>query len=313
VQKEFYLDLKPQSDIWDAMWTVRTVEQETQACDLETTARDLFLAYIPKQGRVIDAGCGFGKWVIYLKRLGYDIVGLDNNEQAILKLKDYDSSLQVELGDLLDIHYPDSSFDVYISMGVVEHFEKGPLPALKEARRVLKPGGLIFVSVPTVNTLRTFVRRPLRILINFFPGCLIALRSNWGKSRCSVLLVPLGTIASIMPQRIVRILVRILLRKKSIYYRFVEYRYSKSEVQDFLEQLGFEVMETVPHDFYGAGGYASGLMVDFPFLAARETVNFKLNFVGKIISRVLNNISPWIACASVLCVAKVLENHPQSK
>ncbi|HXZ95221.1 MAG TPA: class I SAM-dependent methyltransferase [Dehalococcoidia bacterium] len=304
MQKEFYFDIRPQSDIWDVMWTDRTIDDEVKACDLETPARDLFLALIPKGGRVIDGGCGFAKWVIYLRNRGYDIIGVDNNEIAIAKLKEHDSSLPVELGDILDIQYPDSSFDAYISMGVVEHFEGGPLPALKEAHRVLKPGGLIFVSVPTVNILRKFVRRPLRILINFVPRFFIELRANWSKSKRSAILALLGTIASIMPQRVVRILVRILLRQKEIYYQFLEYRYSKSEVENFLKQSGFEVIKTVPHDLYGANGHSAGLMVDFPFLAAHNAVNFKLNFVGNIISRALNRISPWIACSSVLCVAK---------
>ena len=90
VQKEFYFDFEPESNLWDGMWTSRTIEQELEACDLETPARDLFLAYIPKGGRVIDGGCGFGKWVIYLKRRGYDIVGIDNNEIAVAKLKDFE-------------------------------------------------------------------------------------------------------------------------------------------------------------------------------------------------------------------------------
>ena len=110
VQKEFYYDSSPQMDLWDSMWTTRNIEKEQEACDLETPARDLFLAYIPKEGRVIDAGCGFGKWVLYLKKLGYDIVGIDNNEIAIAKLKDYERSLQVELGDIPNLNYPDSSF-----------------------------------------------------------------------------------------------------------------------------------------------------------------------------------------------------------
>ncbi|MDG7041495.1 MAG: class I SAM-dependent methyltransferase [Nitrososphaerota archaeon] len=307
MQKEFYFDIRPQSDIWDVMWTDRTIDDEVKACDLETPARDLFLAFIPKGGKVIDGGCGFAKWVIYLKKLGYDIVGIDNNEIAIAKLKEYDSSLPVELGDILDIHYPDSSFDAYISMGVVEHFEGGPLPALKEAHRVLKPDGLIFVSVPTVNILRNLVRRPLRIIINFVPRIFLELRGNWGKSRRSAILAPLGTVASIMPQSIVRMLVRVLLRQKDIYYKFLEYRYSKSEVQNFLKQSGFEVIKTVPHDFYGVRGHSVGLSETFPFLAARNAVNFKLNPMGTLISRVLNGISPRIACSSVLCVGRVLK------
>jgi len=312
VQKEFYFHSSSQSDLWDGMWTTRTIEQELEACDLETPARDLFLACIPKRGRTIDGGCGFAKWVIYLKRLGYDIVGIDNNELAIAKLKDYDSSLQVESGDILDIHYPDSSFDAYISMGVIEHFEDGPLPALNEAHRVLKPGGLIFVSVPTVNILRKVIRRPLRTLINALPMSFMALRSNWGKSKRRALFAAAATTAGILPRRIISILVRILLPQKSWRYHFAEYRYSKSEVENFLKQSGFEVIKTVPHDFYGARGHTAGLVGDFPFLAARNGTNFQLNPVGRLISQTLNGISPWIACSSVLCVARVSKNHPQS-
>jgi SAM-dependent methyltransferase len=307
LQKEFYFSSQPQIQLWDGMWTARTIEQELQACDLETPARDLFLTYIPKGSRVIDGGCGFGKWVIYLKRLGYDITGIDNNELAISKLKEYDSSLQVELGDILDIHYPDSSFDAYISMGVVEHFEDGPLPALKEAYRVLKPGGLIFVSVPTVNALRKLVRRPLRNLVNVLPMSFIALRSNWSKSKRGALFGAAATIAGILPERVIRILVRIFLGQKSRHYHFLEYRYSTSEVDNFLKKSDFQVIKMVPHDLYGAKGHAAGLVVDFPFLAARDGVNFHVNCLGRLISRVSLKISPWIACSSVLCVARALK------
>ena len=131
MQKRFRFDDNPECTIWDTMWTTRTIEQELEACDIESPPRELFLSYLPKEGKIVDAGCGFGKWVIYLKQRGYDIVGIDNSELAVAKLKDFDESLQVELGDILYIHYPDNSFDAYVSMGVVEHFEDGPTPALK--------------------------------------------------------------------------------------------------------------------------------------------------------------------------------------
>ena len=305
MQKEFYFSSQPQSDLWDSMWTARTIEQELAACDLETPARDSFLTYIPKGGRIIDGGCGFGKWVIYLKRLGYDIVGIDNNELAISKLKDYDSSLQVELGDILHIHYPDSSFDAYISMGVVEHFEDGPLPALKEAHRVLKPKGLIFVSVPTANVIRKIIRRELRNAINALILSLILLASVWGKSRRKRFLAAAGAIVGMLPQRIAHV----LANRSDLYYHFSEYRYSRAELENFLKQAGFEIVRAVPHDFYGSKAHAAGLMVDFPFLAAKNGANFKLNSVGRIISRTLNKISPWVACSSVLCVARSLKKE----
>jgi len=298
MQKQFYFDNKPECTIWDNMWTKRTIEQELEACDIESPPRELFLSYLLKEGKSVDAGCGFGKWVIYLKQHGYDIVGIDDNEQAIAKLKNFDESLLVELGDILDLHYPDSSFDAYISMGVVEHFEEGPIAALEEAYRVLKPHGLIFVSVPTVNMIRQLFRRPLRQAIYAIPMSLMIFRSGWGESKGNALR---EAMAVLLPEKIKDL---IPVKKGKRYYHFVEYRYSKAELEDFLKKTGFEVIETVAHDFYDSKDHAIGLWCDFPFLAARNGVNFKLNPLGKLISRTLDRISPWIACSSVLCVGR---------
>jgi SAM-dependent methyltransferase len=302
VQKEFYFDRKPQSDQWDCMWTSRTIEQELAACDIESPPRELFLSYLRREDRIIDAGCGFGKWVIYLKKLGYDIMGIDNNHLAIDKLREYDRTLKIELGDVQNIHHPDNSFDAYISMGVVEHFEDGPISALKEAYRVLKPNGLIFVSVPTVNVVRRIIRRSIRNAINTLPVSFIALRSDWGKSKRGALLDVAGILVNILP-----IITKKILVKVGIYYHFAEFRYSKSELENFLKQTGFDVIKTVPHDFYGSKDHAVGLVVDFPFLGAPNRVNFQLNSVGKAVSRIFNAVSPWITCSSVLCVAKSMK------
>jgi SAM-dependent methyltransferase len=294
------LEYFSQSDLWEAMWNMRTIEQELEACDIHRPLRDLFLSYLPKGGKIVEAGCGLGKWVIYLSRLGYDIVGIDNSELAVSNLKDYDGSLQVELGDILDIHYPDSSFDAYISMGVVEHFEEGPIPALKEAHRVLKPNGMIFVSVPTVNVLRRIIRRPVRRAINAFSMSLVILLSGWRQSKRGAILAAMRTITGALPERVLDV----ILRRKRSQYHFIEYRYSRSELENFLRQSGFEVIKTVPDDFYGSKDHAVGLVVDFPFLGARNGVNFELNPLGKLVSRMLNGISPWMSCSMVLCVAK---------
>jgi SAM-dependent methyltransferase len=294
MQREFYFDNNPRCVLWDWLWSNRTIEQELEACEIESPPRELFLSYLPKEGKIVDAGCGFGKWVIYLKRQGYDVMGIDDNKLAVAKVKDFDDSLQVELGDILDIHYPDNSFNAYISMGVVEHFEDGPTLALEEAYRVLRPNGLIFVSVPTVNLIRRLVRRPLRNTINAFYTSWIILRLIWGESKRNA---------------IREAILYILPWKRGKYYHFLEYRYSKSELETFLRQCNFEVMRTEPHDYYGSKDHAVGLIVDFPFLKARDGANFRVNFAGKLISRLLNRISPWIACSSVLCVGKSLKKE----
>jgi SAM-dependent methyltransferase len=302
------LEYFSQSNLWDAMWNRRTIEQELEACDIHRPLRDLFLSYLPIGGKIVEAGCGLGKWVIYLNQRGYDILGIDNNELAVANLRDYDGSLRVELGDILDIHYPDSSFDAYISLGVVEHFEEGPLTALKEAYRVLKPNGVIFVSVPTVNVLRRIIRRPARRAINAFSMSLVILLSGWRQSKRGAILAAMRTITGALPERVLDV----ILRRKRSQYHFIEYRYSRSELESFLRQSGFEVIKTAPDDFYGSKDHAVGLVVDFPFLGAQNAVNFRLNHLGNLTSRLLLRISPWIACAQVLCIAKSQKTKPDA-
>jgi SAM-dependent methyltransferase len=53
--------------------------------------------------------------------------------------------------------FPDDSFDVYLSFGVIEHFEEGPQKVLLEGKRVLKRGGKFLVSVPYFNFLKRLI------------------------------------------------------------------------------------------------------------------------------------------------------------
>ncbi len=289
MRKLFYFDKNPKRNLWDHMWSNRTIKQELKACEIETAPRVMFLSYLPKKGKILDAGCGFGKWVIYLTRLGYNITGIDNNELAIKELKNFDDSLQVEFGDILNLKYPDNYFDAYISMGVIEHFEEGPFLALKEAYRVLKPNSLIFISTPTVNIIRKIIIQPIQnviiklyILFRDFKFKLNKQRNYNKKSKK----------------------IKKKIKNKKKYYHFLEYRYTINELQSFLKQSNFKVIKTVPHDFHDSYNHSIGLGVDFPFLKTQNSVNFKLNFIGKLIARTLEHISPWIATASILCVGR---------
>jgi SAM-dependent methyltransferase len=300
MQREFYYDNKPHSEMWDKMWSSRTIEQELETCTIESPPRNLFLNYLSKVDKIIDAGCGFGKWVVFLHRLGYNIWGIDNNELAISKLKNFDDTLQVDLGDIFAIPYPDNYFDAYISMGVIEHFEEGPNKVLNEAFRLIRPRGLIFVSVPTVNIIRKLIRRSLRNTINYFLISLKILKSGTPGKKFKEFIY---TLSYPLPEKIKKI----LMRKRERYYHFMEYRYSKHELESFLNKAGFEIIETLPHDFYGSKDHSVGLGVDFWFLESPKGVNFQLTPLGRWISRTLNSISPWIACSSVITVARSLK------
>ncbi len=101
----------------------------------------------PPQTKVLDAGCGEGVLVDeYQSRLS--IEGLDPNY----------SSERVRAGSLTSLPYPDATFDRALCLDVLEHltFDEQP-QALAELHRVLRPGGLLLVSVPNLAHLQSRV------------------------------------------------------------------------------------------------------------------------------------------------------------
>ncbi len=159
-------------DVWDDSWSQWTVEE-----DLETCADDdllpILLKYLPKQGKVLEAGCGFGRWIIYLKNRGYtNIIGIDNSPVALSKAKLFDPTLPLQMGDIRQLPFPDGYFKAYLSFGVIEHFIEGPAEALKEGYRVLEARGLLLVTVPCENVLRRIKKRlrPVKKLFKKAPS-----------------------------------------------------------------------------------------------------------------------------------------------
>jgi SAM-dependent methyltransferase len=143
------------------MWSASQVEDEVAACPLRHI-EGLFQRHLPKKEKILEAGCGMGAWVVYLGERGFDIDGIDHDARVIERLKAWRPSLPVSQGDICHLPYADSSLGAYISLGVMEHFEAGCDEAMAEALRVLKPGGLMFFTVPLENPFRKLFAHPLR-------------------------------------------------------------------------------------------------------------------------------------------------------
>jgi SAM-dependent methyltransferase len=109
------------------------------------------LAAAPPGARWLDGGCGLGEWTVLLRRQGHDVVGLDLSRQTIDTLSKLFPEIEFRAGDIRDTGFPDASFDGYFSWGVFEHFEEGLQRCMAEARRILKPGGVLLISVPYAN------------------------------------------------------------------------------------------------------------------------------------------------------------------
>lgn len=145
-------------------WNNRSLEGELRSFEGRTLVRIFNQHLNGHNSHLLEGGCGFGAWCEWFQKQGHSIVGIEYDKNIVARAKEFKPDVAVELGDITDLKYPDGSFDAYISLGVIEHFEHGPQQALEEAHRILKPGGLAFVTTPCVTVLRRVLSHPVRTL-----------------------------------------------------------------------------------------------------------------------------------------------------
>jgi tellurite methyltransferase len=108
------------------------------------------------QMRVLDAGCGGGRNLIYFLREGYEVWGVDQLTEAITQVRALASRLATHLPAtnfrveaVERMSFADAGFDVVISSAVL-HFasdEDNWQTMVREMWRVLKPGGIFFARL----------------------------------------------------------------------------------------------------------------------------------------------------------------------
>lgn len=106
--------------------------------------------------RVLDAGCGGGRNLVYLLREGFDVSAIDGDSRAVARVRELASALApsldssaIQQGEVEHLPWPDAHFDVVISSAVLHfarddaHFEA----MVREMWRVLAPGGMLFARL----------------------------------------------------------------------------------------------------------------------------------------------------------------------
>jgi SAM-dependent methyltransferase len=146
-----------------AAWRVEG-EEGTQTCNQEYI-HDVLLQHLPKDGLIIDAGCGTARWPIYLRRRGYRCLGVEISHDACLIARGADPGIPLVRGDTRRAPVRDGVADAVLSLGVVEHDEAGPLAGLRELHRILKPNGLLVLAVPYNNPFRRLLMNHLLTLV----------------------------------------------------------------------------------------------------------------------------------------------------
>lgn len=146
-------------EAWENIWDSADVERElvTMQYTRAKKAQATYSAYLKKDGLTLEAGSGLSSALITLRQQGYNVVGLDYAANALHTSHAYDASLPLLVGDVHAIPCADNTWDAYLSFGVLEHFEHGMQPALKEAYRVLKPGGILVLTIPYPNVVHNLI------------------------------------------------------------------------------------------------------------------------------------------------------------
>ncbi|MDD2765438.1 MAG: class I SAM-dependent methyltransferase [Opitutaceae bacterium] len=134
-------------------WNPDDFDVLLESCDRDDGVQ-LALKHLPKEGKILEAGSGTGRVVRYLHDRGYDIEGFELNAAIIAQMKQSRPDLPVFVGDVAQLPRPDGYYTGLVSYGTIEHFIKGVEAPLHEHFRVLAPGGIAVITVPSYNTLR---------------------------------------------------------------------------------------------------------------------------------------------------------------
>jgi len=104
-------------------------------------------AALPAKGRVLDVGCGSGQTLTWFSEMlpQWETIGCDIALDAVAVARGFANAAVG--ASALDLPFPDASVDLVITLDVVQHLPipGGDIRALGEIRRVLKPGGYVFL------------------------------------------------------------------------------------------------------------------------------------------------------------------------
>jgi SAM-dependent methyltransferase len=160
-----YLGHSATPEFWDNEWQLDTSIRENllrikSSYVVRTTKQYL----TPKDGIILEGGCGPATHVAALTNNGYKCIGVDSAVQTVSMLNQSIPELDIRLGDLRKLELSNGSIAGYWSLGVIEHFWEGYHEIGREMARVIMPKGFLFLTFPAMSTLRKF-----KALCNGYP------------------------------------------------------------------------------------------------------------------------------------------------
>lgn len=105
-----------------------------------------------RKGKLLDVGCGNGKFLVDMKKLGWDVMGVESDPESA-KIAKERFGLSVFVGTINEANFPQNTFDAITMEHVIEHTED-PIETIRECHRILKPGGKLSIATPNTESLQ---------------------------------------------------------------------------------------------------------------------------------------------------------------
>ena len=144
----------------DRYKAIKSSSHEFYSTDLNKKSYSLLLDEFEKSrktNKIIDAGCGFGAFLIEAKKRGWDCYGTEYAQESV----DYCHSIGLEkviVGGLENKIFENNEFDVITSFEVIEHLTDIKT-YLSDIKKRLRVGGVIYLTTPNFNSLNRYYER----------------------------------------------------------------------------------------------------------------------------------------------------------
>ncbi len=154
-----YISKSATPEFWDECWEDENLKRTIQGVSSRSFVHKKTGQYLKLGSKILEGGCGRGQYVYALQKWGYEAYGVDFASETVKKITALFPEMKIKEGDVRALPYEDNFFDAYWSFGVIEHFFEGFEKIASEMKRVVRPGGCVFVTFPAFSLLRRMKAR----------------------------------------------------------------------------------------------------------------------------------------------------------